>query len=63
MVLRLMAIGVVIIVHRDHHLPHIVDALNAARRLARRLHCRKQERYQDADDGDHDQELDERKTV
>jgi hypothetical protein len=41
----------------------IVGALSAASRLAGGLHRRKQERHQDADDGDDHQQFDKGKTV
>ena len=54
---------VVVIVHGDAELLEVVDALGAAGRFAGRLNRRQQQRHQDANNGDHHQELDEGKTV
>jgi hypothetical protein len=40
----------------------VVDALSSAGGLACRLHSWQQQRHQDADNGDHDQQFDERKS-
>ena len=53
----------VVIVHSHADLLEVVQALRAAGRLARRLHCGQQERDQDRDDSDHHQELDQGETV
>jgi hypothetical protein len=45
----------VIVVHREAELLDVVDALDAAGRLAGRLHRRRQQRDQDRDDRDHHQ--------
>ena len=49
-------------VHRQGDLLGVVRALHASGRLAGRLHRRQAERDQNADDRDHDQELNEGKT-
>ena len=46
----------------DPELAHIARTGHAPRRLARRLHRRKEEPDQDADNCDHDEQLDQRKT-
>ena len=51
------------VVHCDDYLPELVNALRAPRRLTGRLDRRQQECDEDADDGDHHQQLDERKTT
>ena len=56
-----MRVGVVM--HAQADLLQIVRALRAPGRFAGRLHGRQQQRHQHADDGDHHQQLDERKTV
>jgi hypothetical protein len=48
-------------VHRQTQLLQIVRALHPSRRFAGRLHGRKQQGNQNADDRDDDQKLDERK--
>ena len=50
---------VVELVDRDALLLQVVDALRAAGRFARGLHRRQQQRHQNADDGDHHQQLDQ----
>ena len=57
---RQVFVGHVEIVNGQRELPHLVGALHAAGRFAGGLNRRQQERDQDADDRDHDQELDER---
>ncbi len=54
---------VVVVVLRQCDLLEVVATLNPPGRFARRLHGWQQERDQDRDDRDHDQQLDERKTV
>jgi hypothetical protein len=54
--------GVVVQVHRFTHLPKVVGTLHAARGLARELHRGQKQCNQDADDGDHHQQLHERKS-
>ena len=54
--------GVVIGVHRDSELAHIAAAIHAACALAGELHRGKQEGHEDADDGDHHQQLHERES-
>jgi hypothetical protein len=49
--------------HRDAELFHVVDATAPPGGLARGLHGRQQQRNQDADDRDHDQQLDESETM
>jgi hypothetical protein len=49
--------------HRQPELLHVVDALGAPRRFSRGLHGRQKQRYQNADDRDHDQKLDQRETA
>jgi hypothetical protein len=52
----------VVIVHRQPNLFEIVLALRPPARFTGCLYRRQQQRYQDADDGNHDQQLDERET-
>jgi hypothetical protein len=54
---------VVIVGHCDADLVQVVGALRAPRRLARGLHRRQQDRHEHADDRDHDQQLDQRKSM
>jgi len=49
------------IVHRDPQRVQVVAARRSASRFAGRLHRRQQQRNHNANDGDHDQQLDERK--
>src|SRR4051812_7515158 len=63
MILRLILVHIVIILNRDCDLVQVVDALRSARSLARSLNGRQQQRHQYANNGDHDQQLDERKTI
>jgi len=49
--------------HSYADLVKIIDALRPPGRFARRLNRRQQQRNQDADDRDHDEQLDEGKTV
>src|SRR5688572_20082382 len=51
------------ILHRDPELPEIVRAARSPSRLARRLDRRQQQRNQRADDRNHHQQLDQRKTA
>jgi hypothetical protein len=51
------------IVYAQRELPHVIDALGAPRRLARGLNGRQQQRDQHADDGNHHQQLDQRKAL
>ena len=48
---------------RDADLPQVIRALAAPGTLARSLNGRQQQRDQQADDGDHDQQLDEREAA
>jgi hypothetical protein len=57
-----MAVRVVMDVASQSHLFELVRALGPPRGLAGRLHGREEQGDQGADDGDHDQELDERET-
>jgi hypothetical protein len=41
----------------------VVGALGAAGRFAGRLHGGQKQRHEDADDGDHDQQFDQRKSA
>ena len=50
----------VVIVHRQSNLLQIVQALGPPRRFPRRLNGGQQQGDQDADDGDHHQQLDQR---
>jgi hypothetical protein len=52
-----------VVVQSQAKLPEFVRALNAAPRLAGRLHGRKQQRNQDPDDGDDDQQLYQREST
>jgi len=52
-----------VIVQRNPQLAEVVQALRSPRRLAGGLNGRQQERYQDADDRNHDQQLDEGETM
>ncbi len=54
---------VVVVVHPQGNLLQVVRALGAASRLSGALHRRKEQRDQHADDGDHDQQLNQRKGV
>jgi hypothetical protein len=53
----------VIRVHRDANLLEIIQTLRAASAFARSLYGRQQQRDQNSDDRNHDQQLDERKTM
>jgi hypothetical protein len=53
----------VIILHCNANLFEIVNALRPARRFTRGLHRRQQERHEEADDCNHDQELNQREPV
>ena len=55
--------GIVIVVQSQPHLLQIVFTLTAAGRLAGLLNRRQQQRYKDGDDGDHDQQFNQRKTL
>jgi len=57
------AVGIVKVVHPDPLLLQVVHTLRPPRRLAGRLDGGQQQRNQDADDRDHDQQLDQRETV
>jgi hypothetical protein len=57
------AMDVGVLVNRQPDLTLIVRTLRTPRSAAGRLHCRQQERDQYADNGDHDQQLDERESV
>jgi hypothetical protein len=50
-------------VKREAELTHIVDALGTPGGFTGGLDSRQQQGHQDADDGDHHQQLNERKTV
>ena len=50
-----------VVVHGHAQLPEVVLALAAAGRLAGGLDRRQEQRHQNADDGDHDQQFDQRK--
>ncbi len=54
-------VHVMIAVHGQGELLHIVKALGPGCCLAHFLHRRHQHRYQDADDGDHHQQFDQGK--
>ena len=54
---------VVVMVGGQAELLEVVAALHTAGGLAGRLHRRQEQPNQDADDGDHDQQLDERKAA
>src|SRR5262249_7865212 len=56
------AVGVVVVVQGDAHLFEVVGALGAVGGVADLLHGRQEQRDQDADDGDHHQQLDQGKT-
>src|SRR5262249_32891042 len=53
------AVRIVVVVKRDADLAEVVDALSAARGFARGLNCRQEQRDQNADDRDHDEQLNE----
>ena len=55
-------VGVVIAVHSDADLMQIVRAAHAPGGFPRRLHGRQKQRNEQPDDGNHDQQLDQRKT-
>jgi hypothetical protein len=48
---------------RQADLPQVVLTLRSPRRFPSRLHGRKHQPDQDADDGNHDQQLDQRETT
>jgi hypothetical protein len=50
-------------VQSDTELLEIINALSAAGRFACCLNCRQQQSDEDADDRNHNQQLDKRKTV
>ena len=52
-----------VVLDRDAELDEVVDALDAAGGLACRLHRRQQQGNENGDDRDHDQQLDQRKSV
>ena len=56
------AVRVVIVVKRERPLLNVVDALHTTGRFARRLNGGEEQTDQNADNRDHDQQLDERKT-
>ena len=58
-----MPIGVMVLVGGHAELPQVVGTMSAARGLAGCLNGRQQQRDQDADDRNHDQQLDKRKTM
>jgi hypothetical protein len=58
-----MLLDVVMIQAAQRQLLEIVLALTAARRFAGGLNRGQEQRHQDADDGDHHQQLDERETM
>jgi hypothetical protein len=49
-------------VSREHYLPQMILTLAAAGSFTRSLHRRQQQCHEDADDGDHDEQLNKRKT-
>ena len=53
------AARLLVVVHRQADLLEVIGALNAAARLARRLHGRQEQGDQDRDDGDDHQQLDQ----
>jgi hypothetical protein len=58
-----MAMRVLVVMEREANLPKMAFALVPSSRFARRLHCGQQQRDQDADDRDHDQQLNQRETM
>jgi hypothetical protein len=54
-----MLVYIVVIHAASRQLLHMIHALAAAGRLARRLNSRQQQRYQNANNGNDDQQLDE----
>ena len=56
-------VGRVVVVNRQPELPQLIAALHPPRRLARTLHRRQQQGHQDANDGNHHEQFDERKTA
>ena len=54
-------VDVVIIRRGKTHLLQVIAALGPSGRFPSRLHCRQQQRDQDSNDGNHHQELDQRK--
>ncbi len=48
---------------REHDLLDVVDALRSPRRFSGRLDRRQEQGHENSNDGDHDEQLDERKTV
>jgi len=54
---------VVILVERNAHLLEVVLTLGSSRRLSSGLHRRQQKPNQNADDGYHHQQLNERETM
>ncbi len=59
---RQVLVGRVIVVDSQADLFEIVAALHPPRRFARRLNGRQQKSHEDADDGDHHEQLDQRET-
>ena len=53
----------VMVLCRQTKLLKMAHTLSAPRRLTRCLYSRQQQRDQDANDGDHDQQFDQRKTM
>src|SRR5436305_4620163 len=49
------------VLHGEGELPEIIRTLRPPRSFASRLHGGQEERYKDADDGDHDEQLNQRK--
>ena len=60
---RTGSVHVVVVLNGKRHLLEVVRALHAPRGFARRLNCRKEQPNQNADDSDHDQQLDQREAV
>jgi hypothetical protein len=60
---RQMPLRVVMMVGGQAELLYVVFALRNAGRLAGRLHRRQEQSDQDADDGDHDEQLDKREAA
>jgi hypothetical protein len=52
-----------VIDHRQGQVFQVIDALHPTSRFARSLDGRQKQRHQDADDCNHDQQLDERKAA
>jgi hypothetical protein len=62
-VARQTTLGRIEVGHRVRQVAQMVGALSAASGCSTAQHGRQQERNQQADDRNHDQQLDERKTV